>query len=205
MKWIVRSYHQYCPMAAGLDRLGDRWTLLILRDLAWYGPARFTDLITSNPGLPPALLTERLHRLVTDGILESTKSGGYALTDRGAAVRPIVDSIAAFGWQYLVEDELTRERLEYLARRLTSLHAPDLRDVEPTTIDFIVDGIEFAFTVSPEGITVSDSTGSDMVIETDQQGLLGLVSGESGLDTVLFRGDEMVLSNTIRFLRPVHA
>lgn len=201
----MKSYNQYCPVAVGLDHLGDRWTLLILRDLAWYGPARFTDLTTHNPGLPPALLSERLRRLVADGLIDPTPDGRYTLTEAGSRVRPVVDAVAAFGRLFLVDDELTRERLAYLARRLTTLHADELAYVEPITIDFVVGDLEFAFDISPNGIVVSNRVGIGPVVETTQEGLLELISGTNGLGSAIVRGDQRTLFDALRFLQPVPA
>ncbi len=63
-----RRYHQYCGAARALDVIGDRWTLLIVRELL-FGPRRFTDLIDGLPGISRNLLTERLRMLEADGIV----------------------------------------------------------------------------------------------------------------------------------------
>ena len=62
-----RSYHLLCPIARGLDRVGDRWTLLVLRDLH-AGPARFKDIQEGLPGLASNLLTTRLRRLQEENV-----------------------------------------------------------------------------------------------------------------------------------------
>ena len=64
-----RSYDQYCPIAVALDALGDRWTLLILRELT-IGERRFTDLRTALPGIAPNLLADRLRDLQERGLVE---------------------------------------------------------------------------------------------------------------------------------------
>ena len=63
-----KSYEQVCPMATALDFVGDRWTILILRELLG-GPARFQDLKDGLPGIAPNLLVERLRRMEGDGIV----------------------------------------------------------------------------------------------------------------------------------------
>ena len=63
-----RTYEQYCPIATALDVLGDRWTLLVLRELL-IGEQRFTDLRRSLPGMAPNLLTERLRLLEDQGFV----------------------------------------------------------------------------------------------------------------------------------------
>lgn len=95
-----RPYNLLCPVARALDVLGDRWALLILRDLH-AGPARFQELQT---GLRMAtnLLTTRLNDLVDSGLVERverTGGGGYALTDLGRATEPVLFELARFGSQ----------------------------------------------------------------------------------------------------------
>src|ERR671923_1705988 len=65
---LERRYHQYCALARTLDVAGDRWTLLIVRELT-PGPRRFTDLLDGLPGVSRNLLTERLRTLERDGII----------------------------------------------------------------------------------------------------------------------------------------
>ena len=67
-----RGYGQGCPIAVALDVLGDRWTLLILRDLS-HAPLRFVDIQAINPGLSPNLLTTRLRRLEASGIIRRSE------------------------------------------------------------------------------------------------------------------------------------
>jgi DNA-binding HxlR family transcriptional regulator len=99
---MATPYDQYCPIARGLDLVGDRWTLLVLRDLA-AGPQRFTDLRRSLPGIPPAVLSERLQRLVADGMVQQRELPPpaarqvYALTRRGLDVLPVLRALVRFG------------------------------------------------------------------------------------------------------------
>ena len=96
------SYEQNCPIAYGLDLIGDRWTLLILRDLS-FAPQRFTDLRTSLVGIPPNVLSQRLKRLVADGIVAIEElpppaaRNVYALTERGRDIVPVLQSLVRFG------------------------------------------------------------------------------------------------------------
>ena len=104
-----RTYGQYCPIARGLDVLGDRWTLLICREL-FLGDQRFTDLRTALPGLAPNLLTERLRSLQRGGLVESVELPPpaartvYRLTEAGSEVGPVLRAMSRFGAQYLDED-----------------------------------------------------------------------------------------------------
>ena len=96
-----RSYDQFCPIARALDVVGDRWTLLILRDVSLHGPRRFADLRSGLRGIPPTLLSTRLKDLVEEGILERTAGQGrlvtYAFTARGREIRPVLAALRDFG------------------------------------------------------------------------------------------------------------
>jgi len=99
---VPGSYDQYCPIARSLDVLGDRWTLLVLRELS-LGPQRFTDLRRNLPGIPPNVLSQRLKRLVDDGIVTVEELPApaarsvYTLTERGREVRPVLRALVRFG------------------------------------------------------------------------------------------------------------
>jgi DNA-binding HxlR family transcriptional regulator len=101
-----RSYGQYCPIAAGLDLIGDRWTLLLLRELSM-GDHRFTDLRAALPGIAPNLLTERLRSLQSIGLITTVElpppaaRSVYSLTEEGKRVEPVLRSVARFGAAYL--------------------------------------------------------------------------------------------------------
>ena len=101
-----RTYGQYCPIAAGLDLIGDRWTLLLLRELSM-GDRRFTDLRAALPGIAPNLLTERLRSLQSIGLITAVElpppaaRSVYSLTEEGRRVEPVLRSVARFGAAYL--------------------------------------------------------------------------------------------------------
>jgi DNA-binding HxlR family transcriptional regulator len=98
-----RNYNQNCPIARGLDVLGERWTLLILRELVG-GPRRYGDLRAELPGIATNLLAERLHELQDAGLVDRADLPApigrtvYTLSDMGwQRVLPILQSIAWFG------------------------------------------------------------------------------------------------------------
>lgn len=105
----TRSYKLQCPIARALDRIGDRWTLLILRDLL-AGPARFSDLQRGLKGIAANLLTERLNKLVRDGlIIQRDLDHGvtvYVLTPLGEKTSDVVFELAMFGAQFGSEAEV---------------------------------------------------------------------------------------------------
>lgn len=91
----MKSYGQLCAVARALDLVGDRWTLLIVRELL-LRPSRFTELLDGLPGIPRNLLAGRLRGLVGDGLVE-LQAGRYTLTARGEELRPVIRSLAIFG------------------------------------------------------------------------------------------------------------
>lgn len=111
-------YGQYCPIAQALDLLGERWTLLILRELA-HAPARFSDLQAANPGLGPTLLSRRLTELQDAGLIDQRdlpspgRGTVYQLTDHGRSAVPVLHALGRFGAQLLPEADAPRDRLEH--------------------------------------------------------------------------------------------
>ncbi len=101
-----RTYSQYCPIAAGLDLVGDRWVLLICRELS-FGDQRFTDLRTALAGIAPNLLSARLRALQDAGLVISAElpppaaRSVYRLTAEGRRVIPVLRAVARFGAPYL--------------------------------------------------------------------------------------------------------
>lgn len=95
-----------CPVACALDIFGDRWTLLIVRDLV-LGRGRFKDFSASPEGIPTNILSDRLTRLRDHGVIEQvpaddgTKRLAYRLTEKGAALRPILKSMRDWGLKWV--------------------------------------------------------------------------------------------------------
>jgi len=95
-----RSYNLLCPITRALDHVGDRWTLLILRDLH-AGPARFKDLQTGLKGIASNLLSDRLQTLEASGLIQKIQSDYdvslYSLTPQGAKTDQLLFELARFG------------------------------------------------------------------------------------------------------------
>lgn len=91
-----------CPVSCALDLFGDRWTLLVIRDLM-LGRSRFKDFVSSPEGIPTNILTDRLERLREAGIVRQipASDGGkrmaYELTEKGDSLRPVMKSIRDWG------------------------------------------------------------------------------------------------------------
>src|SRR4051794_5711780 len=101
-----RTYDQYCPAARALDVLGERWTLLMIRELL-LGPKRYTDLLEGLPGIAPNVLADRLRHLQTAGIVQRSSlpppaaSMVYELTPLGDELRPVLLSLMTWGLHFL--------------------------------------------------------------------------------------------------------
>jgi DNA-binding HxlR family transcriptional regulator len=102
-----------CPVAYSLDIFGDRWTLLVIRDL-FFGRTRFKEFVASPEGIPTNILTERLERLLARGIIEripaqdGTRRLAYRLTKKGKALGPILKTMRDWG---LAWDKSTRVQI----------------------------------------------------------------------------------------------
>jgi DNA-binding HxlR family transcriptional regulator len=97
-----RAYGEACNIALTLDLVGERWTLLVLREL-FTGSGTFSDMQDSLPGMAPNLLTARLRQLEDDGLVAQEKAPGmrnrriYRLTERGRALEPLLVEMVRFG------------------------------------------------------------------------------------------------------------
>lgn len=140
-----RSYDQFCGLARALDLVGERWTLLLVRDLA-LGPQRYTDLLEGLPGIGSGLLAERLRQLEQAGIARKTvlpppaRVPVYELTDDGRDLAQAVLPLALWGARRLerIEPDHTY-RVEWLLLSLWAQFKPDraagVHDVYELQID----------------------------------------------------------------------
>jgi DNA-binding HxlR family transcriptional regulator len=105
----MRSYGHFCSVARALDVVGDRWTLLIVRELLLQGPCRFTDLKDGLPGVASNLLSERLKELEDSGLVSRdaaqppVATNLYGLTATGRALEPVIQALGLWGVQFSME------------------------------------------------------------------------------------------------------
>ena len=96
-----------CPIARTLNVIGERWTLLILRDFVLHGPRRFQDLQESLVGISPNTLSARLKTLEDSGVIrrrfyeQHPPRAEYVLTEKGEALRPITKALKEWGELYV--------------------------------------------------------------------------------------------------------
>ena len=153
-----RTYRLLCPIARALDRVGDRWTLLILRDLH-AGPARFTELQQGLPGLASNLLTSRLRQLQDDGLVrhEPGQHGTqlYELTKEGDATAPLLYALGNYGSRFEPADDIRRPG--NLRTIVVNVRESLRRIVVPEDdahVELVVDGGSFAIRIDGGGVTV---------------------------------------------------
>lgn len=186
----VRSYKLLCPIARALDRIGDRWTLLILRDLH-AGPARFSELQKGLTGIAANLLTERLAKLVADGLARKSEASFgtsvYELTDLGKQTSDVIFDLAVFGSRFSPEAEVVAPgNLRTVA---TTLGAAANRVVTKDLnfeAAFVVDGEEMKLRVE-DGLAemlYEKSRDPDLSFSTGYSDLLAVT--ESELDPEVF-------------------
>ena len=128
----------YCAFTKAVERLGDRWSLLIVRQLGMSGPLGFNELTRSLPGrISRSVLTGRLRRLETLGLVSRDGSSGYRLTTVGAGLMPVLLSLRGWAETWLPDDPAMVERdpdvlLAWLAQRVRPGHLP----AEPVVLEF---------------------------------------------------------------------
>jgi DNA-binding HxlR family transcriptional regulator len=181
-----RRYAQFCPLAKALDVVGERWTLLIVRDLLT-GPKRYTDLRDALAGLATDLLATRLRELRAHGLVERrvlpppTPATVYELTERGRALRPVILELARWGRPLLREagdDTLPSSAL--LLGFETAFHPEEAAGVDET-YDIEVDGERVALEVRGDTLNVSPGGAGDRArlrISTDREGFMSLARGD---------------------------
>jgi DNA-binding HxlR family transcriptional regulator/putative sterol carrier protein len=180
-------YQQYCALARALDVAGDRWTLLIVRELA-PGARRFTDLIDGLPGVSRKLLTERLRMLERDGIVARTELPPpaarqvYGLTEDGHDLATAMAPLIAWGARRLGD----RQAGESFRARWPAVGMAGLADREAAkgvkeTYQYIVGDTAFHFTVDDGSIEAHDGRAEDpsVVVTTDEQTWADIASGKT--------------------------
>jgi DNA-binding HxlR family transcriptional regulator len=137
----MRSYDEYCAVAKSLDVVGDRWTLLIVRELSLRGAGRYTDLRNGLPGIASNLLAERLRELEHAGVIAREDAPPpiattlYRLTPRGEQLQPVLDGLFRWGLPLMTEQKPgDAVRSHWLAGALEVMLIDRHSDGPPVTI-----------------------------------------------------------------------
>jgi DNA-binding HxlR family transcriptional regulator len=197
MKWysfgMAKRYEQYCPMAHALDLVGDRWALLVVRELM-HGPKRYTDLVEHLHGIGTNILAARLRDLEHHGVVARrtlpppAASKVYELTDYGRGLKPAMRELAMWGARSLGPPTVGDELFEgWLSNAMDIVMAPL---APPGRFEFRA-GQETASLVDGDVLNgpVEDP---DVVVEGDPEGIYALFV-DRRLDAVTITGDQRLL------------
>ncbi|MFD4507095.1 winged helix-turn-helix transcriptional regulator [Streptomyces sp. NPDC058457] len=187
----MRSYGQYCSIARALDVVGDRWTLLIVRELLVRGPCRFTDLKNGLPGVATNLLSARLKDLETAELITRedapppVATALYTLSETGLALEPVLKALGLWGLQFMTDerpdDAFRAQWLAYAPAWFTTDADPDA----PPAVIQLVASDELAVIELGSGqihTRVGRATDPDLVLDGPPRAVLGLLSGVIDLE-----------------------
>jgi len=185
----ARKYNLLCPISRALDRVGDRWALLILRDLH-AGPARFKDLQTGLTGIATNLLTDRLRQLIDDGLIEKRDGDHgvtlYALTKVGEKSRQLLFELALFGGQFPADENPRKPgNLRTIAVTLSAAIERVMTSDTCIHVAFIVDEEPYVLTVKNGDVTMRAGKidTPDVTFETEYEAMLAASDGLMSLET----------------------
>lgn len=186
-----KNYQQYSGVAAALDSVGDRWSLLVLGELA-FGRQRFSDLRQALPGIASNLLAERLRDLVQAGLVHQCELPApaartvYALTVEGERIRPVLASLTRFGLPLLAEpvEGQVRPRMA-VQSALAALLNPVQQTGPDLVLRFDLDGEELCFQVSGSQVVRLDCEDPpDLVVTGSAAALFEVSRGTVRLEDV---------------------
>ena len=211
---MTKHYDQYCPMAHALSLIGERWSLLIVRELL-HGPKRYTDLAHGLPGIGTNILAARLRDLEEAGIVEKRKlpppaaSTVYELTEYGAGLKEALYALARWGARSLgpptEQDDLYED---WGLNALPAVfNAEEARGLTETYVLKVGDDAFTARIVDGElEATCGAAPDADLVVETDVETFFLLCSGQLEPKEAVKRGrariegDRAVLERCFRVL-----
>jgi DNA-binding HxlR family transcriptional regulator/putative sterol carrier protein len=183
----TRSYNQLCGLAYALDVVGERWTLLIVREL-FAGPRRFKDLLEGLPGISTNLLTERLKSLEQDGILSRrvlpapAGSTVYELTPLGESLEKALLELGKWGSQFVPAsmEDATVLRLGSYALTHKTFFRPEKAQGVNETYELHIGNEVLQARIQDCEIHVQQGNvlKADVIFHTDMQVYLGLFTGE---------------------------
>jgi DNA-binding HxlR family transcriptional regulator len=203
----MRSYDEYCAIAKSLDVVGDRWTLLIVRELSLRGPCRYTDLRNGLPGIATNLLADRLRELEHAGVIAREEAPPpvattlFHLTPRGEGLRPVLDGLTRWGLPLMTEDRPgDAVRSHWLASALELLLDAPAPDGPPMTLELQTGDQPIVLEVRDGAIhnRLGRADNPDATIAGQPRPIMGLLLGLVDLADVedvgvTYRGDPGVL------------
>lgn len=200
-----RSYQDPCGIARALDAIGERWALLVVRELS-YGPKRFTDLRNGLAGASPNVLSQRLRELEAMGVIcrQGSGSASYELTDWGRELHPILLQLGRWGARSGLRSAGALSVDALMVALEATFDASAAGDLA-ASYELRLDGQRFSARVAQGRLSIARATlrDADCVIETDPATLRALVFGDlSRRDAALsLRGDQRLGRAFFRLFR----
>lgn len=178
----ARSYRQYCAFARALDVLGDRWTLLIVRNLL-LGAQTWSELRAGLPGVAKNLLAQRLKQLVEDGIVEHV-DGPYALTARGRELEPVLFGLATWGERHFMgpPHEEDAFRLRYL---MTSVRRKLRPRGDVRTLQIFVNDDPFVVQLGPAATVEQGEREAQTTLRCSLPGIRALLFSQTTIEQLV--------------------
>jgi len=182
----MRSYDEYCSLAKSLDLVGDRWTLLIVRELALRGASRYTDLRNGLPGIATNLLADRLRELEQAGVIAREDAPPpiattlFRLTPRGEELRPVLESLVRWGMPLMTErgpDDAVRSH--WLAWALEMMLTDRRPEASPVRIELDVGNEPIVLETHDGAIRArpGPAGGADVTLAGEPTPIMGLLLG----------------------------
>lgn len=202
----MRSYGQYCGLARSLEVVGDRWNLLIVRQLL-VAPARYRDLVDGLPGIATNLLADRLRGLEASGVVERRLAGSgsvveYVLTPWGSQLREPIESLIRWSTPLMVRGPAGDSfRPEWLALAVPALLDKRVKVRRTATVGLDIGDQVLQLRATRGGFEVGPQDGRelDATLQSDPAYVLGLAAGAltlsdaHALGVVEVEGDESVV------------
>lgn len=181
----MKTYNQYCGLAKALDRIGDRWTMLIVRELL-LGPRRYTQIRSALPGIATNLLADRLRELQAEGVIERAGTdGAYELTELGRGLEPIIHGLVRWGANWMGPRETGEAfRPEWLAVALAAL-LPKRRGIK-----LQVNAGETTLNIKGGRVSLGSVERPAALIEGSPEMVLGVAAGQLPLAVLKITGDQ---------------
>jgi DNA-binding HxlR family transcriptional regulator len=206
-----RRYDEGCAVAHSLDLIGERWALLIVRELL-LGPKRFTDLRAGMPGASADILAQRLRELTESGVVRRKRlpppagSDVYELTEWGADLEPVVTLLGQWGSRSASLNPAADSSVDSLVLSLRALFNPQAAQGFSATIVLSLNDNRFIVEIADGQLHVSrgEAERPNATLDTDRSTLAAMLYGGHSLDDAVRAGEAAVGGETAviaRFLR----
>ena len=211
----MTNYGQFCPVAKATEIVGDKWTMLLLRELL-LGTCRFSDFVRSMSRISPTVLTKRLKMLEDKGVIIRKPISGqrgceYRLTPMGRELEPVIDGLAVWGMRWargqMTDDELDVELLMWdIRRRIDSQSLPDGETVLCFTFSdldqhktwwLVIDGDEIDLCTEDTGKDV------DLYVTSDLRTMVEIWEGDTDLRTAI-RDERVIAMGAPHLIRSIN-